>query len=69
MTQLHDAVDKLFSETDHLDRALGDDDDLTHERVQLALAAAKRVRRASNILVQALACHRDRYSPGGHKQP
>lgn len=46
------AADKLFTEIDHLRRALDDDN-------EIALSIAKSVRRKSTILVQAIARHRD----------
>lgn len=62
MDQLHAACDKLFTEVDHLDRIL-DVDELSQERVELALSVAKRVRRDSNLVVRALARLRDQLQP------
>lgn len=64
MEQVHDVVDKLFTEMDHIDRLL-DSDDMDEDRVALLLASAKRVRRDGNILVRQLAVIRDSYSPEG----
>lgn len=57
MDQLHDTLDKLFTDVDHLDRLI--DDDVDPENVNLALSVAKRVRRGSTLLVRHLASHRD----------
>lgn len=62
MEDLHRAADKVFTEVDHLERAL-DCDDLDAQRVALALAAAKRVRRDATLLVRQLAAHRDQLQP------
>lgn len=62
MDELHRTADKLFTEVDHLDRAL-DSDELDKNRTALALAAAKRVRRDSTLLVRLLASHRDQLQP------
>ena len=59
--QLHeanDALDKLLTEADHLDRVAGQDG-VTVGNVALVLSVAKRVRRASNIAVRASARLRD----------
>ena len=58
MDQLYAACDKLFTEVDHLDRLM-DSEDLTIDRVNLALSVAKRVRRDSTLLVRLLASLRD----------
>lgn len=58
MDELHDALDKLFTEVDHLERVVGDDE-VTADEVRLALVVAKRVRRTSNIAVRVLAQLRD----------
>ena len=61
MDQLHEAdeaIDKLLTEADHLDRVVGQDG-MNTERVDLALSVAKRVRRDSNLVVRALARLRD----------
>lgn len=58
MEDLHRAADKVFTEVDHLERAL-DTDDLTTDRINLALSGAKRVRRDATLLVRLLAAHRD----------
>lgn len=58
LQQLH----KFRQEARHLDRMIGDslpDDDT----IQMVLAQAKRVRTASNLLVRALAQHRDQLQP------
>jgi hypothetical protein len=53
--QLHEALDKLFTEVDHLERVTDTDD----PPVDLALSVAKRVRAASTLCVRALARIRD----------
>lgn len=58
MDQLHDSLDKLFTEVDHLER-LTDADEVPADKVNLALSVAKRVRRESTMVVQALARIRD----------
>ena len=63
MDQLHATCDKLFTEVDHLDRVLGDADDLSEAQIILALSVAKRVRRDSTILVRLLASLRDQLQP------
>lgn len=62
MEELHRVADKVFTEVDHLERAL-DSDDLDTDRIALALAAAKRVRRDATILVRQLASLRDQLQP------
>lgn len=59
MSELHDAVDKLFTEVDHLDRLLPDDAAPDEQITPLALAVAKRVRNAATLVVRQLAAHRD----------
>jgi hypothetical protein len=59
MDELHRITDKLFTEIDHLDDALGDCENLTEAQITLALAAAKRVRRDSTLTVKLLASLRD----------
>jgi hypothetical protein len=63
MTELHEAIDKLFAQVDHLDHVLGDADELNEEQVILALSVAKRVMRQSNLTVRALARLRDQLQP------
>lgn len=61
MQELHEAdeaIDKLLTEVDHFDRVVGDEQ-LSLTQVELALSVAKRVRRASQTVVQALARARD----------
>jgi hypothetical protein len=58
MDELHGLADKLFTEIDHLERAM-DSDELTEDRIALAIAATKRVRRDCTILLRALAERRD----------
>lgn len=58
MDQLHEALDKLFTEVDHLDR-ITDTEDWSLGRIELALSVAKRVRRNSNLVVRRLASLRD----------
>lgn len=62
MDELHRSADKFFAEVDHLERML-DADDMSDERIRLALASAKRVRRESNLVVRALARLRDQLQP------
>jgi hypothetical protein len=57
-------VDKLDREVDHL-HLVTDHDLRDRDSAELALTIAKRVRRQSNIVVRALARHRDSYSPEG----
>lgn len=64
MDQLHDALDKLFTEVDHVERVT-DTDDWDLDRVELALAVAKRVRSNCTLVVRQLAQLRDSYSPEG----
>lgn len=59
MDQLYDTLDKLFTETDRLDHIVGDSDELSEDQTLLALAAAKRVKRQSTIVVRLLASLRD----------
>jgi len=58
MDQVHAACDNLFTEVDHLDRIIEDDLDATG--IGLALSVAKRVRKQSTLVVQALANERDK---------
>jgi hypothetical protein len=58
MDQLHDSLDKLFTEVDYLDRVT-DTDELDPSRIQLALSVAKRARREAGNVVRALAARRD----------
>ena len=58
MDQLHDSLDKLFTEIHYLDRTT-DTDELTPDQVGIALSIAKRVRRESTNVVRALAARRD----------
>lgn len=62
MDELHRSADKFFAEVDHLERML-DADEMSDERIRLALASAKRVRRESNLVVRALARLRDQLQP------
>lgn len=57
--ELHDAVDKLFTEVDHLDQIVPEEREPDATETELALSVAKRVRAASTILVRALAARRD----------
>lgn len=57
--QLHDSLDRLFTEVDHLDRLTDTDDEWDADRVALALSVAKRVRRDATQLVRVLAALRD----------
>lgn len=59
MTSLHDAVDKVFVEVDHLDAILPEEREPDAIETDLALSVAKRVRVASTLLVRALAERRD----------
>ena len=56
--QLHEKLDKLFTEVDHLDRAISSDV-LTLDQTAIALSIAKRVRRESTMVVRHLAELRD----------
>lgn len=65
MDQLHESLDKLLTEADHL-RVLTEWDEgdaPALERVRIALAVAKRVRRESNLTVRHLAALRDELQP------
>lgn len=65
MDELHDAVDKLTTETDHL-AVLTEWDEAEmppSEQVRIALSVAKRVRRESNLVVRRLAALRDQLQP------
>lgn len=50
-------ADKLLQEVKHFERVREDPD--------LALSVAKKVRRASTLLIRAIARHRESYSPEG----
>lgn len=54
---------KFRQEVRHLDRMLGSDDQPDDESIDLVVQQAKRVRTASNLLVRALARHRDQLQP------
>ena len=58
MDELHDPLDKLFTETDYLDRVT-DAEELDPDRIRLALSVAKRVRREATNVIRALASRRD----------
>lgn len=58
MDTLHDSLDKLFTEVDHLER-LTNEDEIPADRVGLALSVAKRVRRESSHVIRRLAQIRD----------
>ena len=62
MNELHRAADELFTEIDHLDNVLKNDDPDLME-IQLALSIAKRGRRRLNLLLRALAERRDTLQP------
>lgn len=64
MDELHEVLDKFFTEVDHLDNIL-DHDDPDEVRVALALSVAKRVRTDSTLVVRALARLRDQLQPSG----
>ena len=55
MDELHRAADKLHTEQMHLERALKDPE----PNLDLSLSLAKKVRRASTIVVQQIAALRD----------
>lgn len=64
MDELHeadDAIDKLLTEADHLERIAAND--LTPEGIDLALSVAKRVRRDATLVVRVLARLRDELQP------
>jgi riboflavin synthase len=58
MDQLHDSLDKLFTEVHMLDQVT-DTDELSDEKVRLALSIAKRARREIGNVVRSLAARRD----------
>ena len=61
--QLHDEVDKLAVDVEHLRRIVEDESPAAAE---LGVSIAKRVRRASTILLRVLAERRDNpLQPGG----
>lgn len=60
MDQLHDALDRLFTEVDHLDR-IADTDEWGHTRIELALSVVKRIRRDATSTIRVLAQLRDEY--------
>jgi hypothetical protein len=63
MDELHDSIDKLFTELDHLARVVEREEAFDPENVDLALALAKRVRSRSTILIRSLAKVRDELQP------
>ena len=58
MDRLHDSLDKLFTEVDHLER-LTDFDEIPADRLPLAVSVAKRARREVTEVVRRLAQLRD----------
>jgi hypothetical protein len=58
MEEVHDTLDNLLHETEHLDRIVGDG--VADHNLELALSQAKRVRRAASITIKALAKERDK---------
>lgn len=58
MEKLYATSDKLFNEVYHLECAL-DADELDEDRIKLAIAALKRVRKYSTLSLQELAKLRD----------
>jgi hypothetical protein len=65
MDQLHETLDKLLTESDHL-RVLTEWDEGEEPvlaQVRIALSVAKRVRRESNLVVRQLAALRDELQP------
>lgn len=68
MDELQEALHKFERENEHLLRAMEIVEQVEPiiayvEQIELALAAAKRVRSASTVLVRALARHRDQLQP------
>jgi hypothetical protein len=64
MDDLQRTTHKIAQDANHIHRMVGSlDRDPTEVEVQLALAAAKRVRRDSNLVVRALARIRDQLQP------
>lgn len=60
MDQVNEALDKLFTEVDHLDR-ITETDEWNHDKAQLAVSVAKRVRRNATSTVRALARLQDQF--------
>lgn len=58
MEALHDSIDKLLAEADHLGDLM-DTDDVDHVRLSIALGVAKRVRRHATIVLRGIAKERD----------
>lgn len=58
MDQLHETLDKLFTEADILQQAT-ETDELGPEQTRIALSVAKRVRREAQAAVRLLAQARD----------
>lgn len=67
MDDLHDLVDRVTTESDHLERVLASDSP-SPEEITLALSIARRGRRQLTLLVRALAERRDTYSAEAHKE-
>ncbi len=65
MDQLHESLDKLFTEVDHLAvlTEWDEGDTVAPEQVRIALSVAKRVRRNVNLTVRQLAVLRDQLQP------
>lgn len=65
MDQLHETLDKLFTEADYLSNLTEWDEGDTPEpeQVRIALSVAKRVRRESTLVVRLLASLRDQLQP------
>ena len=57
MDEVHDKIDNLLHETEHLDRIVGTG--VSDENLDLALSQAKRVRKHATLVIQALAEERD----------
>jgi hypothetical protein len=55
----YDALDRLFTEVDYLDRIVPEEREPDANETALALSVAKRVRSASTLVIKALAERRD----------
>ena len=58
MEEVHNSLDNLLLEIEHLDRIVGDG--VADHNLGLTLAQAKRVRKTATILIKALAHERDK---------
>ncbi len=60
--KLHDQIDKLFTEVDHLER-ITETYDFDEQQILLGLSVAKKVRRAATMVIAAFAEERDNLKP------